>query len=124
MTGREEEVRDDGLASPAQPEPYVSPGEVFAREYRAARDYFEIVPPFCIQAEEDGSYTLHRKAFQFTAHGGAAAATLWVPVSRHPDLEEAERRLRHVCGPKLYYDGKGRITGAPPSFQDWLAMPR
>lgn len=124
MTGREEEVRDDGLASPEQPKPYVSPRDIFEREYRAALGYFEIVPPFCIRAEDDGSYTLLRKSFHFTAHGGAAAATCWMLVSRHPDLEEAERRLRHVCGPKLYYDGRGRITGAPPSFEEWREMLR
>jgi hypothetical protein len=124
MTDREEEVRDEGAASPGHPAPYVSPREVFEREYRAARDYFEIVPPFCIRAEEDGSYTLHRKSFQFAAYGGAAAATCWELVSRHPDLEEAERRLRHVCGPKLYYDSRGRITGAPPSFEEWRKMLR
>ena len=109
------ECRHD--ASPP-PEPTAddtsSPGEVHAARHRAALAWFEAVPPYCIRAEPDGSHSLRRKRFEFRGQPDPRLATRWTVLSRHPDLEAAERRLRHVCGPRLYYDERGRLTQPPP----------
>lgn len=41
-------------------------------------------------------------------------ATTWRPISRHKDLEEAERRLRLILGAPIYYDTEGRVVNNPP----------
>lgn len=117
MPRGEHESWDEAPAPQAAEEP--SPREVHDRRHRAALDYFALVPPYCIRPEPDGTLSLCRKRFHFTGAPDPAAATRWTVLSRHAELEEAERRLRHVCGPKLYYDARGRLTGAPPAPDAW-----
>ena len=98
---------------PAGPAEEPGPGEVHEARRRAALAWFEAVPPYCIGAEPDGSHSLRRKRFEFRGEADPRLATRWTLLSRHPDLEEAERRLRHVCGPRLYYDERGRPARPP-----------
>ena len=41
-------------------------------------------------------------------------ATRWRAISRHQNLEEAERRLRLICGGPIYYDSAGRVLANGP----------
>lgn len=121
MAGWTEEERG-GELPPVPEAEEVGPRELYERRHRAALRYFEAVPPYCIRPEADGMLSLCRKRFHFTALPDPVTATRWTVISRHAELEEAERRLRLLCGPKLYYDERGRITGAPPGREDWEAM--
>ncbi len=86
----------------------------------AAREHFRLAPPYCIRFEADGRVSLRRKRYQFWGQPNPAAATQWEAISYHPDLEEAERRLRHITSPTVYYDQRGRVTHAPAEpVADW-----
>jgi len=72
-----------------------------------------LAPPYCIRFEDDGRVSLRRKRYEFWGKSDPAAATHWVVISYHPDLEEAERRLRHITSPTIYYDSRGRLARSP-----------
>ena len=52
---------------------------------------------------------------QPTQRGAAStsAATRWRVLSTHRDLEDAERRLRHITSPPVHYDERGRLAQLP-----------
>lgn len=83
------------------------------RHQREARRFFEDAPLYRTQNEDNGTVSLCRKTYAYWPNRAPAAATVWRPISNHPDLEGAERRLRHVTSPHVYYDGQGRLARAP-----------
>ena len=94
------------------------------REHRlAARRFYRAAPPYRIQAEVSGTVTLRQKAYEYYPELEPEDATIWEVISTHGDLEEAERRLRLICGPVIYYDGEGRVTKAPRRAKPRWGMP-
>jgi len=83
------------------------------RHRAAARRFFEAAPLYRVQFEEDGTVSLRKKGYSYWPDRPPAASTLWRVLSTHPDLEHAERRLRHVTSPPVYYDERGRLVQAP-----------
>ena len=76
----------------------------------AARRFYLDAPPFRIDFELDGTVTLGMKHYEWCEGMSPEEATRWRPISRHADLEEAERRLRHVCAGPHFYDAQGRVV--------------
>lgn len=83
------------------------------RHRLAARRFFEAAPLYRVQFEEDGTVTLRKKGFEYWPARPPAAATRWRVLSTHRDLEDAERRLRHVTSPPVHYDERGCLARAP-----------
>lgn len=81
---------------------------------RDARRFFEQAPLYLAQPEDDGTTTLRRKQYDYRPDRPPAAATRWRVLSTHRSLEEAERRLRHIASPPIFYDERGRLAPAPP----------
>ncbi len=78
-----------------------------------ARGLFEAAPAYRIQFELNGTVSLCSKRYEYWPNRPPADATLWRAISNHPDLEQAERRLRHITSPHIYYDERGRLARAP-----------
>jgi hypothetical protein len=83
------------------------------RHRTAARRFFEAAPLYRVEFEEDGTVSLRKKAYAYWPNLPPAAATRWNVLSIHPDLEQAERRLRHITSPHVYYDERGRLVRTP-----------
>jgi hypothetical protein len=83
------------------------------RHRAEARRFFEAAPLYRVQFEENGTVSLCRKDYTYWPNRPPAASTRWCVLSNHPDLEHAERRLRHVTSPHVYYDERGRLAKAP-----------
>jgi hypothetical protein len=49
-------------------------------------------------------------------------ATTWRPISRHQNLEEAERMPLIIGGP-VYYDAEGRVLSKVPRRKPRWGMP-
>jgi hypothetical protein len=95
-----------------------------AREHRlAARRFYRAAPPYCVQFEVDGTVTLRQKAYEYWPELEPEDATTWTVLSTHENLEEAERRLRLICGPSIYYDADGNPTKAPRRAKPRWPMP-
>jgi hypothetical protein len=108
MPRMEKEVCD------APQEPVETPNIDDSADHRlAARRFYRAAPPYCIQFETDGTVTLRQKSYEYWEQLEPEDATSWVMLSRHDSLEEAERRLRLICGPAIYYDAEGNPTQAP-----------
>jgi hypothetical protein len=58
---------------------------------------------------------LWEKCYEYWPNRDPEDATIYRPLSRHADLEEAERRLRLLCGGPIYYDESGRVVREGPS---------
>jgi hypothetical protein len=120
---------DDRGEEDSRPEPVGgSNGDALRDWYRRrddARRHYTQMPPYRIRPEEDGRYALSVKRYEFWDDGSAQAATRWRELSRHEGLEDAERRLRHVTSPTLYYDERGRIVLVPPEAEPppWALPP-
>ena len=93
------------------------------RAIRAAHDYFRAVPPYRITFEDSGQLCLCRKRYQFWEGEEPADGTHWVVISTHDSLEEAERRVRHITSPPVYYDARGRLAQGPPPKEEAYGMP-
>ena len=94
------------------------------REHRhAARRYFRAAPPYCIEFDTDGTAMLCQKYYEYWPHRDPEEATTWRVISRHCDLEEAERRLRLICSTPVYYDAEGRILKGPCRKPRWDMPP-
>src|SRR4051794_26218717 len=74
----------------------------------AARRFYRAAPPYCIQPEDNGTVTLRRKEYEYFPEQQPEDATTWRVISTHEDMDEAERRLRHMLGSPVYYDAEGR----------------
>ena len=93
------------------------------RHRAAARRFFEAAPLYRVDFEDNGTVSLRRKAYAYWPNRPPAAATRWSVISTHPDLECAERRLRHITSPLIYYDERGRLTRAPTPTDEEPAVP-
>jgi hypothetical protein len=102
--------------SPAVPEKAARPDELHHdRERRhAARRFFRAAPPYCIEFDAEGAAVLCERFYEYWPDREPEEATTWRPISRHKDLEEAERRLRLILGAPIYYDTEGRVVSNPP----------
>jgi hypothetical protein len=85
----------------------------WARLIEEAQRLFEAAPRYRIQFEPDGTVSLREKCFLPSLKAPPSAATVWRILSGHPNLEEAERRLRHITAPPVYYDETGHLARAP-----------
>ena len=83
------------------------------RHRLAARRFFEAAPFYRVQFEPNGTVSLRRKDYNYWPNRPPAAATRWRVISTHRDLDEAERRLRFITSPHVYYDEDGRLAQAP-----------
>jgi hypothetical protein len=88
-----------------------------------ARRFYLAAPSFRIQFETDGAVSLCMKRYEYWEQLAPEDATEWHPISRHKDLEEAERRLRHVCSSPVYYDAEGRLARAPRTVTPLWNLP-
>ena len=96
----------------APPEP---DGSTRDRERRhAARRIFRAAPPFRVEFSLEGKVLLCEKSYEYWPNLEPEEATTWRTISRHDNLEEAERRLRLICGSPIYYDDEGRVVTNPP----------
>ena len=77
-----------------------------------ARRYFDAAPFYRVRFEENGTVTLCAKRYDYWPNRPPAAATRWRTVSNHPDLEQAERRIRRITSPPVYYDERGCLVRA------------
>ena len=94
------------------------------RERRhAARRFFREAPPYCIEFDADGTVLLCQKFYEYWPALEPEEATTWRVISRHQNLEEAERRLRLICGGPVYYDAEGRVVSKPPRRKPRWDMP-
>ena len=57
--------------------------------------------------------SLRKKSCDYWPARPPAAATRWRVLSTHVDLDDPERRLRHIASPHVYYDALGRLARAP-----------
>jgi hypothetical protein len=78
-----------------------------------AHAYFLAAPPYRIEAEVCGGFSLGMKQYEWWDGMQPEEATTWPQLSRHKDLEEAERRLRHLCSGPHFYDAEGRLVRPP-----------
>jgi len=76
----------------------------------AAKRFFRTAPPYCIEFDADGTAMLCQKFYEYWPDREPEEATTWRIISRHQNLEEAERRLRLICGGPVYYDAEGRVV--------------
>ena len=83
------------------------------RHRLAARRFFDAAPLYRVEFEGDGTVSLRKKSYDYWPARPPSAATRWRVLSTHRDLEDAERRLRHVTSPHVYYDERGRLARAP-----------
>ena len=83
------------------------------RHRLAARRFFDAAPLYRVQFDEDGTVSLRRKFYEYWPARPPSAATRWRVLSTHRDLEDAERRLRHITSPPVHYDERGRLARAP-----------
>ena len=94
------------------------------RERRhAARHFFRAAPPYCIEFDADGTAMLCQKYYEYWPNLEPEEATTWRVISRHPNFEEAERRLRIICGGPIYYDAEGRVVSQAPQRKPRWEMP-
>ena len=89
----------------------------------AARRFYREAPPYRVQFENNGTVTLRQKTYEYWENRAPEEATTWIVLSTHDDLEEAERRLRVICGPSLYYDANGRQIRPPCRTKPRWPMP-
>lgn len=94
------------------------------RHRAAARRFFEAAPLYRVDPEDNGTVSLRKKDYAYWPNRPAAAATRWNVLSTHPDLEGAERRLRHITSPRIYYDERGQLARAPTPTEEERAVPR
>jgi hypothetical protein len=83
------------------------------RHRLAARRLFDAAPLYRVQFDEDGTVSLRQKTYEYWPARPPSAATRWRVLSTHRDLEDAERRLRHIASPHVHYDEGGRLARAP-----------
>jgi hypothetical protein len=93
------------------------------RHRLAARRFFEAAPLFRIGFEADGTVSLRKKSYDYWPNRPPAAATRWRVLSTHRDLEDAERRLRQITSPHIYYDERGRLARAPEACEEERTAP-
>jgi hypothetical protein len=107
----------------AEPEPRPTVDDDTGRRI-AARRFYRAAPPYLIEFEDNGTVALKRKTYEYWDTHDPEDATTWITISTHDDLEEAERRLRLICGPSIYYDADGKPMKAPRKAKPrWPSAP-
>ena len=104
------------VISPAVPEKAARPDELQDdRERRhATRRFFRAHHPTASSSMPMG-LPCWREVLRILARPREPEeATIWRPISRHRDLEDAERRLRLILGAPIYYDAEGRVVSDLP----------
>ena len=105
---RDENGPEDGYG----PEEQLRRATEQERHRLAARRFFDAAPLYRVQSEEDGTVSLRQKSYDYWPARPPAAATRWRVLSTHRDLEDAERRLRHITSPPVHYEERGRLAQA------------
>jgi hypothetical protein len=126
MSSDDDQSVPSGIPPAAAPATVPVPDRFAADRQRrhAARRFFREAPPYCIEFDKDGSAMLCRKCYEYWPDRAPEEATTWRMISRHETLEEAERRLRQICGGPIYYDAEGRLMNkAPPRRSGWEMPP-
>jgi hypothetical protein len=113
---------DDTSARPAATEAGDKAADDRSRRH-AARRFFREAPPYCIEFDTDGTVMLCQKCYEYWPDREPEEATTWRMISRHETLEEAERRLRQICGGPIYYDDEGRMVNKAPRRKPRWEMP-
>jgi hypothetical protein len=112
--------------TPATAQPEVAERDELAqdRERRhEARCFFRAAPPYCIEFDADGTAMLCQKVYEYWPNQEPEEATTWRVISRHQNLEEAERRMRLIIGGPVYYDAEGRVVSKAPRRKSRWGMP-
>jgi PAS domain-containing protein len=112
--------------TPATAQPEVAERDELAedRERRhEARRFFRAAPPYCIEFDADGTAMLCQKVYEYWPNQEPEEATTWRVISRHQNLEEAERRMRLIIGGPVYYDAEGRVVSKAPRRKPRWDMP-
>ena len=119
-----DDERPGRTAAPKKPEPQKDARALDRERRHAARRYFLAAPPYRIEFADDGSALLCEKRYEYWPHLTPQQATTWRTISRHRDLEDAERHLRHIVGGPIYYDETGRVVrDRPPVEPRWELPP-
>jgi hypothetical protein len=66
---------------------------------------------------------LCQKVYEYWPNQEPEEATTWRVISRHQNLEEAERRMRLIIGGPVYYDAEGRVVSKAPRCKPRWDMP-
>jgi hypothetical protein len=66
---------------------------------------------------------LCQKVYEYWPNQEPEEATTWRVISRHQNLEEAERRMRLIIGGPIYYDAEGRVVSKAPRRKPPWDMP-
>ena len=117
---------DEGkLVAPQRKGALVEPDALSEERERrhAARRFFRAAPPYRIAFDDAGKAVLGEKFYEYWPNLEPEAATTWRAISRHDNLEEAERRLRLICGGPVFYDAEGRVASAAPHHKPRWEMP-
>ena len=118
-----EVVRESSTANATQDARRDAEPHISLAHRLAARRFYRSAPPYCTQFEDDGSVTLRRKTYEYWEQREPEEATTWEIISRHDDLEEAERRLRFIVSSPVYYDAEGRPVRSPNRSRARWPMP-
>ena len=113
------------MPAAAEENPLVEPDELALDGERrhAARRFFREAPPYCIEFDTDGTAMLCEKLYEYWPNLEPEEATMWRLISRHQNLEEAERGMRLIIGGPVYYDAEGRVVNNGPSSNPFWGMP-
>ena len=117
---------EEGFIPATAPETATNPDKQLDadRERRhTARRFFRAAPPYSIVFDAEGTALLCQKAYEYWPDLEPEDATTWRVISRHQNLEEAERRLRFICGGPVYYDSEGRVISKAPQRKPRWDMP-
>jgi hypothetical protein len=112
--------------TPATAQPEVAERDELAqdRERRhEARRFFRAAPPYCIEFVAERTAMLCQKVYEYWPNQEPEEATTWRVISRHQNLEEAERRLRIICGGPVYFDAQGHVVSKAPRRKPRWDMP-
>ena len=112
-------AQGEKLERPAQHDAYVEDRE----RRHAAREFYRAAPPYCVQFAADGTVQLCVKDYEYWPGQEPEDATIWRPISRHANLEEAERRLKVIIGGPVFYDAEGRAVNRPKRRKPLWSMP-
>jgi hypothetical protein len=87
-----------------------------------ARRFFRAAPPSCIEFDADGMAMLCEKFYEYWPNRGPEEATTWRVISRHQNLEEAERRMRLIIGGPLTYSVRAACRSLAGSLSRQISI--
>jgi hypothetical protein len=86
--------------TPATAQPEVAKRDELAQDrerHHEAWRFFRAAPPYCIEFDDEEAAMLCQKVYEYWPNQEPEEAT-WRVISRHQNLEEAERRMRLIIG--------------------------